>query len=116
MVKKTKQPRVIRHHAFLQFLESTNKDQRKQLLKLANKEQILSVCECAYNIVKKNVELTPAELKQLRKYRHILYIMCDPHYSVVAKKKTLIQEGGIAFLPALLAPIIGSLVGAAISR
>lgn len=113
--KKASKPRVVKHKSFLQFLKSASPQQRQILLTLSNHDQFLTICECAANILRKNVSLTNKQLQELRKHKTILYKISDPHLSLNVKKKILNQKGGIAFLPALLAPIIGGLIGSAIS-
>lgn len=109
-------PRIIKHRDFLNWVYSAPAKQRKEILKIAAKDQILAICECCYNLHKKNVDITPSELEQIRKFRRVFYDMCDPYIPVEEKREELIQEGGFAFIPAILAPIIGSLIGAAVSK
>lgn len=114
--RNKKKTRLIKHKAFLDFIYSTDEDQRKQIIELAKDDQILAICECIYNVVQKNVKLTPKDIKKLRKSGDILYCLCDPDIPVKEKRALLVQKGGLAFLPALLAPILGGLLGAAVSR
>ena len=101
--------RIKKNEAFLRLVHNTNSKQRKELIRTASKDQILSVCECAFNILRKNVGLSPPQVTQLRKAKKIVYLIVDPKVSVAKKKKILEQSGG--FLPLLLAPILGSVLG-----
>jgi hypothetical protein len=113
MVKR-KPSRIQVNDAFLRLLHNTNSRQRKELIRTASKDQILSVCECAFNILQKNVQLTPYQLKQFRKAKRIVYKIADRTVPINTKKKVLEQSGG--FLPLLLAPIVGSILGALAER
>ena len=101
--------------AFLRFLHNSklSQKQRKELFRTASKEQIHALCECAFNILRKNVPLSSEQLKTLRKpkYKKTVYVLGDRKASLSKKKKALIkQDGGFPF--ALLAPIIGGIIGA----
>jgi len=114
--RKSKQAnkRVVENQAFLRLLHNTSAKQRKSLIKTANRAQILSVCECAFNILKRNIPLSPQQISQLRKARNIVYKIADKKVPLPKKQKLLEQSGG--FLPALIAPIIGTILGAVAER
>src|SRR5579859_147798 len=112
--KKKKKNRVVANEAFLRFLHNSNTKQRKQLCKIANKDQILSVCECAFNILQKNIPLSDKQKLQLRRHKSAVYKLADKSVSLSDKKKTLEQSGG--FLPALLTPIFGTILAEVVSN
>ena len=99
--------RLAANEAFLRLLHSAHPEQRRQLIKTAAREQILSVCECAHNILESNVILTPKQLDKLRTFRKFVRTVVDRKISISAKKTKLQHSGG--FLPTLLEPIIESL-------
>jgi hypothetical protein len=82
---------------------------RKLFLKPADKELVQSICECALNTLKGNVPLKPCQKKTLSRYKRILRKLVHPKGGWKSKRKILIQHGG-AFFPALLAPILASLL------
>ena len=106
---KNSKRRLKANVAFLRLLNKASAPQRKQLVRVANSEQIKSVCECAYNILRKNVHLSPKQLKKLRKYSRFVYIAADRSVPLKKKQRTIEQSGG--FLPALLIPILTSILG-----
>jgi len=69
----------------------------------------MCICDCATNILNKNISLTPKQHKALEKYQDLLrylaenknYFRKDPE-----KRKYINQSGG--FLPLLLAPILSA--------
>lgn len=67
--------------------------------------------ECAHNILKGTVNLTPAQYKKLKKYKLQLRVLANKKASA-KKKKSTIQKGGFigALLGALL-PVLTELVG-----
>lgn len=101
---------------FLKFLSTCNVKQRKAILKLATKDEILSLTEVCINLLGGNIELTLSERKRLKKHSKTIRGVSGK-IPFTQKKKLLVQRGG--FLPLLLAPllsVLASVTGAAISR
>ncbi len=105
--------------SFLHFIcMSATPSQRKEVLKLATPDQINAICECALNILRQNVKLSEKNLNLLRRpsNKKLIYNLASKKLSVSQKKNKLVkQSGGFPFL-ALLAPIIGSVIGELISK
>lgn len=72
----------------------------------ASKDLILSLVECAENIIRGNVKLTPLQFRRLKRYRTELERLTKRKASQ-NNQKTLLQKGG--FLGALLGPLLGLL-------
>ena len=106
--------RVNKHEAFLDLLSSTNPIQRKALIRTASEEQLRSVCECALNILRQQVHLSPKQIAELRKHRSLVYKLADRSIPIPRKRKLLEQSGGV--LPALLVPVLSSVLGAVASK
>lgn len=87
----------------------SNNLQQKQIISRAEKELIKCICECSLNILNGNVKLSDKQKKQLRKHKKVLRNLSSRKGGVKQKKK-IVQRGGAAFLPALLAPILGGLI------
>ncbi|CAF1104641.1 unnamed protein product [Brachionus calyciflorus] len=79
---------------------------RNSILNGANKDLIHSLCECIYNILRGNVELTESDKTQLIKCKNSLRKFLTKN-SIKEKKKILIQKGG--FLQILLPAVISGL-------
>jgi hypothetical protein len=101
--------RVAANEAFLRFLHNSAANQRNYLVKTASNEQMNSICECAMNIMRKNIPLTKRQVQNLRKYKKAVYKLADKSVSIAAKKKAVKQSGGV--IPAILAPVLGLLLG-----
>ena len=63
--------------------------------------------DCAHNILEGNIPLGLKEKKRLAKYKEQLRTLRKKNTSD-RKKKQILQKGG--FLPALLAPILGTVI------
>ena len=74
----------------------------KAIIEAADRELITCLCECAQNILNRNVPLSKAHLKRLQRYRSDMRKLARKQTAKHTKKKIL-QKGG--FLSALLAPI-----------
>ena len=101
--------RMKKQAVCLQMLIKTkNAKLRKAILEHADSELIRALCECAHNILRGNVQMTPREKTRLRKYQTKLRLIARKNVSVKQKRRHLQQTGG--FLPALLAPLAASVV------
>jgi hypothetical protein len=107
--------RLINNEAFLRLVAATTPVQRKYLIGTATKDQLLCLIECIYNVFKRNVPLSPQQEDHIRKYRTVAYKLIDRRIPLTEKKRLLVQQSG-GFLPALLAPIVGAILGAGIDR
>ena len=121
MVSSSSTRRGKRRHPFahkdaviLKALFHLNDKQRKALLQKADSKLVRHICECALNVLIGNVPLEKSEKSRLRKHAKILRKLATPCVSLSKKKKIIVQRGG--FLPALLAPIIGTLLASIISK
>ena len=94
--------RVKRHVLCLQMLNRTkNTKLRKAILEYADADLISALCECAHNILRGTVRLTPREKVRLRKYKDKLRLIANRR----SRRRREIQQNGGGFLPALLAPL-----------
>ena len=100
--------RIRRNFEALQALAKAKGAVKNTIISHANKDLILSLVECAVNIIRGNVKLTPNQFRRLKRYRTELERLIKPKTSQKAKKEIL-QNGG--FLGALLRPLIGLLLG-----
>ena len=97
--------RVKRHVLCLQMLNRTkNTKLRKAILEHADADLISALCECAHNILRGTVRLTPREKVRLRKYKDKLRLIANRRLSISRRRREIQQHGG-GFLPALLAPL-----------
>ena len=90
----------------LKTLADSHPQVRKAILAGGGDELLKCISECAYNILY-TIQLTPSEKAALSKYKQKIRRVADPDVSISDKTK-VIQSGG--FLPALLAPLITSVI------
>lgn len=96
---------IINNMKFLKLLSKTKSERKKKrLLRLATDQELFSIIECAFNILKGKFKLTSRQ-----KHRLI------PHLDIVRNIgrvrtnrgiKRIIQKGNGSFLPAILVPIL----------
>ena len=101
--------RVMQHASVLKKLKKCDSKERKRLLKQGGKALQLCLQECAHNVLKGNVPLTGSQLKTLRKHKEKLRKVAKR--STSRRDKLAIEQRG-GFLPALLAPVVGAVLGA----
>jgi hypothetical protein len=89
---------------YLRLLHKAKPKVRKAMLKkYCNDNFVRCICECAANLLKGNVRLTPAQKTQLSRRKRLLRKLVLKKPSLKSKRK-IVQSGG--FLGALLGPII----------
>ena len=93
----------------LHTLASSKSPMCKAMIKNADSGLIKCLCECALNILKGNVPLTPGQKLKLKRHKTQLRQLAK-RGQAIGRKKVILQKGG--FLPALLAPILGSILPA----
>lgn len=98
----------LKKHAPLLVCLSKNPSLSKALLSGPLSQEIVHcVGECASNVLKGNVDLTPSQKRRLSQHKSSVRALASASNSL-GKKKKIIQRGG--FLPALLGPLVGSVL------
>ena len=107
-------PHRLRKHAhLLRYLAKGKKSIVRVIINEADRDIINVLCECAHNIINRNIPLTPSQKNQLRRHKNKFRILLDKKASLKEKKKTL-QTGGFigTLLGAILPAVIGGIVSA----
>jgi len=104
---------IVQQLPTLRKLRRCNNKTRKALLSGGGKQLQLCLRECAVNVLKGNVYLNKKQFKKLAKYKKQIRDLSKKSTSQ-KKRQKIVQRGG--FLPLLLAPVIGSLLGATLKR
>ena len=99
--------RVKRQANVLKALAKAHPHVCHAILKGASKDLLQCLAECAYNILRGNVLLTPLQKKSLTKYKKQIRQVADKK-TILKRKRQIVQKGG--FLPALLAPLLSSVI------
>ena len=100
---------VTDHVPLLQLLANGSSRQRTALLRQANPQLVHCLCECALNVLRGNIPLTPTQKIGLKRYKTQLRYLVDHKQSLKHKKQQLTQRGGGAFIPALLKVVLSML-------
>ena len=98
--------RVVRTFPELKRFRRLSKQKQRKYIKTCSNDFVKCVCECAKNVVKRNVQLKPGQLRKLRRHRRSLRELALKRTSL-KKKRQILQRGG--FLHILLPPLIGFL-------
>lgn len=110
---------VVRNKPFLKrlfhALKSEDQARLRRIISKANADEIYTICEICQNFLSGNFPKKDRKfIRSLRPYKKILReVACTSN--TLGKKKTSLQKGGAFPLLALLTPIIGSLLGSAVS-
>ena len=83
--------------------------ERRALLKQVDLKLIRCICECAYNILQGNVPLSNKQKLHLKSHVNLLRKLVRTG-DTLEKKRRIVQKGGGTFLPALLVPIVTSVL------
>jgi hypothetical protein len=99
--------RVKRQATVLKVLANSHPQVCQAILRGANKDLLQCLSECALNILKGNVKLSPGQKASLTKYKQKLRKVANKKVSLKHKHK-IVQTGG--FAPALLAPLLKPII------
>lgn len=107
---------IARNLNFLELLCKSKCKVRKELVKNATKDQIMSICEIIFNILHGVVSLSPDDISKLSKRKETLRQLVKKRSSI-KHKKLLIQKGGFLqfIIPALITGI-ASVVSSVIEK
>jgi hypothetical protein len=97
---------VIKNLLFLKKITKTKSPKKRhQYLKLAKNEELLSIIECAYNILKGRFNLSVRQKNRLIPQINIVRQIARSR-TPRGVKSVLQKGGGLGIIPALLTPII----------
>ena len=105
--------KVLAHLSLLKKLSKCKPCQRKALLEEGGKSLQLCLRECALNILQGNVHLTKAQWTKLKRYKTQIRDLSKKTTSQ-KRRREIEQKGG--FLPLLLAPVLGAVLGGLLKK
>lgn len=106
---------LVRQQApLLHLLLSAKPFLRRDILKGASSQLILSIVECAVNILSGRINLSKNQIKKLSKHKKLLREIVK-NKRKQKKSKMLVNQGGGAFLSAVLLPVLSSLLASSLS-
>jgi len=86
----------------------TKPSQRRELIRTADGEQLKSICECALNVLNRNVVISPAQTAALRRHKTLLLRLVNKSLPLEGKRRMLQQQSGGNALKTLLSTLIES--------
>ena len=97
---------VLNNHTFLKRIATTKSERKKRrLLRLATNEELLSIIEIAYNVLKGRFILKTRQKHKIIPYAHVIRKISRARSPEGLRK--IVQRGeGFATLPLLIAPVI----------
>ena len=93
---------------YLQILAKCKPKLRKVIIEHGPTDVIISICECAYNLLKGTVPISTNQKRNLSRHKEHLRTLANKKISRTKKKKLLTQKGGNV-LAALLPPVLSVL-------
>lgn len=113
MAKLNKQKhKVVEHIDILKYLQKISPRRQKVIIKAADRPILEAFSEIALNMIKKNVQLSSAQIAKLRPYEEQIYQLSLKGHSV-QKKRRILQKGG--FISALLGSVLPVLLSSLIT-
>lgn len=101
---------VQKYIHILHTLQTAKPRLRKSILENADIQLIKTLIECVQNTLSGNVPLNQNEIKKLKRFKTVLRVLLNSKCKLEKKRKLIIQSGGGAFLPVLLAPIVSAAI------
>ena len=98
----------------LRALLNLKPQQRLAILKSADKEVVRCLCECALNLLKGKVPVSPIQKKKLVPFKKILRKLVLKKGGWKNKRKVLLQRGG-NFIPFILGPILSTVLSSVLN-
>lgn len=98
---------IEQNYELLKLLAKTRGKQRQAIINASGKDLIQAVCECAYNLLRGNIELSTDQKRRLATKKKHLRDLAANKVSL-KKKREIIQRGG-NLLAFLLPPVVESL-------
>lgn len=77
---------------------------QKAIIQNANRETLNCLCDCAWNVLQKNIPLSSGQKRKLARYKKELRYIGTKGGSLKKKQQLLVQKGGI--VSAILTPIL----------
>ena len=112
--------RLERNLPLLRALSGAGPSRRKQIFSSCDKDLLKSICDCASNVLCGNVALTGKQKSSIGKHRRLLKALAYNTIALETKRQKYFtnQKGGFltALLPALLAPVLTTIVAELFSK
>lgn len=95
----------------LRFLQKAPASVQRSIIKKASPELVRCICDCAFNILKGNVQISPCHKRKLSKHKTKLRQLTNRRVSIKKKQKSIQTGGFLSVLLSALAPVLGGIIG-----
>ena len=102
--------RLRKNASTLKLLHKAKPSLRKAILTKASHELIRCICDCALNVLHRNIAITPHCKRKLSRHKASLRKLTDKKVSLNTKRKIL-QGGFLPLILSALAPLVGKILG-----
>ena len=101
---------------FLRDVHTSSLQRRRQRFQRANKDEVDFICDCAFNILRKNIPISNDQLTELRRpnVRKAVYLLADNNVPYARRQQIVANQSGGIILP-ILAPILGGVFSSLLS-
>ena len=103
--------RLRKNASTLKLLHKAKPSLRKAILTKALPELIRCICDCALNVLHRNIAITPHCTRKLSRHKTSLRKLTDKKVSLNTKRKFLQQRGFLPLILSALAPLFGKILG-----
>ena len=103
--------RLRKNASTLKLLHKAKPSLRKAILTTASPELIRCICDCALNVLHRNIAITPHCKQKLSRHKTSLRKLTDKKVSLNTKRKILQQGGFLRLILSALAPLVGKILG-----
>lgn len=98
--------RIKSNFHILHVLRRANPKLRRAILQSGDKQLILTIIECALNILNGNCKLSKCSRQRLGKHKEVLRRLVNKKVSLSSKRRLVVQKGGF-LIPLLSAVLTG---------
>ena len=103
--------RIHENISILHYLSKLKLSEQKLLISGAPKELLFCLSEIALNLIHRNIQLSPLQIKKLKKFERQIVDLTSKKHSLV-KRRTILKKGAFiknfleATLPSLMSKVI----------
>ena len=101
------------HIPILEYIRQLSSKDQKSFISTASKGLLHCLSGICLNIVKRNIPLSPLEIRKLRKYEKEIKTLAERRHSLSKRKKILASGGFMSTLLTLLPTLVSAVIGAA---
>ena len=103
--------RLRKNASTFKLLHKAKPSLRKAIITKASPELIRCICDCALDVLHRNIAITPHCKRKLSQHKTSLKKLTDKKVSLNTKRKILQQGGFLPLILSALTPLVGKIIG-----